>query len=408
MPAVAPSDVKVEPRDLGTALITWKSLDKSQSRGNIIGYRVSITHNGTTIIENADTTWFAAQGLIQGHQYFVKVAAETGAGLGPWSTAKNLNMDTSSAFSNRDAESEATSILYAPPYPQWIMYSLVPIVILLVIVVVIVFMRRIQTKASTESLHPPPSPKMYSSTSVYPQHHINMYGEQKLWRPTECDKESSVSSTKLLKSEYQINEYAEPKFMNSSEATEPYATTALLISSSSPRSIRTIPSWRHNMSTDDENIEVNWLPPPPTCPPPAMPPDCVTSTGLHNHHISSGSLSHSNNNGDSEFYEKPFDLDCDHTYAVYTPVQEQNIPPHYRDEFHTFATLQSQNCFKSRPKLIPPHTPNSPRLNFHTPRIMKSKKSLDYGSSHPSSRGSDMGSSVTIPKLCDYNTQVSH
>lgn len=356
VPLVAPEDVRVTSHEDGSTLITWSSLTAAKARGEVIGYQVTLTHNGTQTTQTVQSPWLEARGLVPGRLYTVRVAALTGAGTGPFSPPVLMDAGAGDAHGHQDilnGNSDGSSVLYAPPQPAWLVYLLVPLIIIFFIATLF-YVQRLRHKAPPSN--PPNAPQLYQDPSIYPAHHsVNMYSEQKLWRPHDSDKDSSLSSTRLLHSD-QKNEYAEPSEQRVNETTEPYATTTLL-APESPRLNHGVPWRRHH--SDDSGVQVNWsafLPPPPACPPPH-------DLGLGN---PSGTVMYTtasqyDNLGGSHQYKKPCDATSEHTYDVYTQV----TPGDPRDGFLTFNTLQGRGCHKfqsdSRPK--PPDDP--PRSNTH-------------------------------------------
>ncbi|XP_064082629.1 protein sax-3-like [Macrobrachium nipponense] len=338
-PVVAPSDIVATLREDGSTLITWSQIPLKQARGDVIGYQVTLIHNGTEATEVVSSPWLEAHGLSPGRLYTVQVAAQTGAGVGPFSPPVLIDFGTNNVqghqhtFENSNMD---TSVIYAPPQPDWLPYLLVPLVIILFIVT-IMYIRRLHHKSPPSN--PPNTPAHYQDPSIYPAHNtINMYSEQKLWRPSECEKEYNLSSARLLHSDQQINEYAEPK-TQANETTEPYATTALL-APASPHLTHTTP-WRHHR--ENSGVQINWsavLPPPPTCPPPcdrdlgdpAYQPVPHGTCIMYPSSLPYGSAA------GSEQYHRPCDNTSEHTYDMYTQVTPNNT----RDRFITFNTLQSR------------------------------------------------------------------
>ena len=296
------------------------------------------------------------------------MAAVTGAGTGPWSQA--VLLDVAGTYpDNRhlyEGRADGTPVLYAPPHPIWLLYIIVPLLFFIILGVVI-YVRRLKRKSAPVST--PQGPPLYSSPSgIYPsQHHVNMYGEQKLWKPTDSDKDSSVSSTRLLRPEHLINEYAEPRIHKFDDTTEPYATTALL-APASPRHIRMQPVWRPEY-TGEEGVQVNWaafLPPPPNCPPPPEgdTTSSSTTTDSQEARMCSGASSQYDNTGTSEQYEKPCDGVSEHTYDLCTPPITS--AGNCRDPFLTFNSLQARRARAPiRADFHPPQIVESPRSNTH-------------------------------------------
>ncbi|XP_050710954.1 roundabout homolog 2-like [Eriocheir sinensis] len=264
VPLEAPGDVRVAHRDEGSVLIQWSAVEGAAVRGRLLGYRVTLSHNGSHSTQTVASPWLEATGLHSGRLYTVRVSAITGAGAGP--SSDPVLIDARSLEEAQTAgDGVGGSVLYAPPQPSWLAYLLIPLVVVLFLATAF-YVRRLRHKAPPSN--PPHAPSLYQDPSLCPDHHsVNMYSEHKLWRPSESDKDSSLSSTRLLRPDQLNNEYAEPRVQRPNEATEPYATTALL-APPSPHLQQGTP-WRHH--SDDSGVQVNWaaiLPPPPACPPP--------------------------------------------------------------------------------------------------------------------------------------------
>nr|XP_045591261.1 roundabout homolog 1-like [Procambarus clarkii] len=361
VPAVAPGEVRVTVHEEGSVLIRWASVSAEEARGDLVGYQVTISHNGSQTTETVASPWLEARSLLPGRLYTVRVAAVTSAGPGPFSDPVLLDAGPSDAHSIQRvnmAGDNSDSIMYASPQPAWLMYLLIPLV-LLVFVVTLLYVRRLRKKGP--SSNPPHAPALYQDPSIYPdQNSVNMYGENKLWRPSESDKDSSLSSTRLLHPHQLVNEYAEPRVQGLSEATEPYATTALL-APPSPHLNNGIP-WQHH--SDDSGVQVNWaafLPPPPACPPPLDLGDTASGSDLQGARKASSLASQYDNMGRSEQYEHPCDAASEHTYDVYTQV----TPADCREGFLTFNTLQGHSCQKVRADCHPLPPSDQPRSNTH-------------------------------------------
>ncbi|KAL7632939.1 UNVERIFIED_CONTAM: hypothetical protein RMT77_016766 [Armadillidium vulgare] len=373
-PEVAPTAISVEVFESGTTLVKWEPLKKSEARGNVIGYRVYVSHNRTETIKETQNPWLEVQDLMEGRLYTIKVAAVTGGGVGPWSSPELINIAGIPPVGRQDSDDddeEVPSVFYAPPHPVWLLYLLVPIIIFLIIVSLL-YLRKIRRKSSSSSIDAQMGPTLYSSSGYGPTHQVNMYGEQKLWRPTDSDQDSSLSSARLLRTEHLANEYAEPRIQRLSDAAEPYATTALL-APASPRNNRVPSAWRHDRCAED--IQVNWsalIRPPPritaegadTC------SSATTSESGERRHYHTGSSSqYDNNGGGSEQYERPCDTSapCDvvseHTYAVYVPVPQNGS--HSADGFQTFSTLQGNPYRKVKTDLLPTRGIQPPKSNTH-------------------------------------------
>ncbi|KAK7018648.1 Roundabout 4, partial [Halocaridina rubra] len=352
VPLVAPENVRIKVHDDGFTLITWSIIPSEKARGDVIGYQVTLTHNGTHTTERVQSPWLEARGLIQGRLYTVRVAGLTAAGTGPFSAPVLMDAGSNDALGRQDIIS-GDSVLYAHPQPAWLVYLLVPLIIIFFIAT-LVYVQRLRHKAPPSN--PPTEPSLYQDPTIYPAHHsVNMYSEQKLWHPHDSDKESNLSSTRLLHFD-QKNEYAEPREHRANETTEPYATTTLL-ATESPHLGHGIPWRRHH--SDDSGVQVNWsaiLPPPPSCPPPhdldlGNPAGAVMYT----------TASQCDNISGSNVYKKPCDATSEHTYDVYTQV----TPTEHREGFLTFSTLQGRGCRKLHDDCQPIPYGEPPRSNTH-------------------------------------------
>ncbi|XP_047470913.1 protein sax-3-like [Penaeus chinensis] len=358
VPLVAPKDVRVKTREEGTVLITWSTLTPEEARGEVVGYQVSFNYNGSRTIETVANPWLEADGLMAGRLYAVRVAALTEVGAGPFTSP--VLMDTGLSHNHprrQNNDSNSPSVLYSPPQPAWLIYLLIPVV-LLMSVATLFYVRHLRGKSATSN--PSHTPSIYQDASLYSAHHsINMYSEQKLWRPSDYDKEINASSKKLLHPEY---EYAEPRVQKIHETTEPYATTALLASSPQGSGYRS--PWIHQ--SDDSGVQVNWtefLPPPPACPPPRDFNLGDLSRGRRSYLEKGSPLSTSkyDNMDESEQYERPCDVAPTHCYAAYGPV------PHTGNcgKFPTFNTLQALEYRRVRTEFRPLHQADPPRSNTH-------------------------------------------
>ncbi|ROT84049.1 putative roundabout-like 2, partial [Penaeus vannamei] len=261
VPLVAPGDVRVSTREEGSVLITWSTLAPELARGKIIGYQVTLSHNGTHTTKTVTNPWLEANDLVSGRLYTVRVAALTEAGPGPFTAPVLMDAGPSDAQTRHQDDEDDGSVLYAPPQTAWLVYLLIPVVLLLS-VITLFYVRRLRGKSTPSN--PPHAPALYQDPSLYSAHHsVNMYGEQKLWRPSDSDKDSSLSSKRLLHPDQPANEYAEPKIQRVNDMTEPYARIE-----PSPPAWHGPPRQHHS---DDSGVQVNWaaiIPPPPSCPPP--------------------------------------------------------------------------------------------------------------------------------------------
>nr|XP_053643915.1 roundabout homolog 2-like [Cherax quadricarinatus] len=356
VPVSAPGEVHVTVHEEESALIRWSSISVDETRGNLQGYQVIISYNGSQTTETVVSPWLEARGLLPGRLYTVRVAALTGAGLGPFSDPFLLDIrhsDTHNIQRVNTVLDNGDSVMYAPPQPVWLVYLLIPLV-LLVFLVTLLYVKRLHQKSPSSS--PPNTATLYQDRSCYPDHHsVNMYSEQKLWRPSESDKDPSLSSARLLHTDQLVNEYAEPRVQGLNDAAEPYATTALL----APPSL--CDSWQHHSS--ESVMQVNWaafLPPPPTCPPPLDLGDTAGGSAQQETHMAA-SGSQYDNTSRSEQYERPCDATSDITDDVYSHV----TPADCRNGFLAFNTLQDRSCQKVRADCHPSPLTDAPSSNTH-------------------------------------------
>lgn len=358
VPLVAPKDVRVKTREEGTVLITWSTLTPEEARGEVVGYQVSFNYNGSRTIETVANPWLEADGLMPGRLYAVRVAALTEVGPGPFTSPVLMDTGLSHIHPRRQNNDDSSpSVLYSPPQPAWLIYLLIPAVLLMSIATLF-YVRHLRGKSAASN--PSHTPSIYQDASLYSAHHsINMYSEQKLWRPSDYDREINASSKKLLHPEY---EYAEPRIQKIHETTEPYATTALLASSSQGSGYRS--PWIHQ--SDDSGVQVNWtdfLPPPPACPPPRDFDLGDLSRGRKSYLEKGSPLSTSkyDNMDESEQYERPCDVAPTHCYAAYGPVSHTGNC----GKFPTFNTLQALEYRRVRTDFRPLYQADPPRSNTH-------------------------------------------
>lgn len=360
MPVAAPAEVRVTERKEGSVLISWSSVGGEEARGELVGYQVVISHNGSQTRETVVNPWLEARGLLPSRLYTVRVAALTGAGPGPFSDPVLVDVGASGTLSHQEVnatEESGGSVLYAPPEPAWLVYLLLPLVLLLFLATLL-YVRRLHHKAP--SSNSPHTPALYQNTYNYPEHHaVNMYSEQNLWGPSESDKGSSVSSTRLLHLDHLVSDYTEPRLQRPSEpTTEPYATTALL-APESPRLKHGAP-WPHH--SDDSGVQVNWsdiLPPPPPCPPPLDLGDPIGGSDPQGTRALYGASQYDNVGG-SERYGRPCDATSEHTYEMYAHV----APADCRDR-SCFNSLQGCESHKVRAECHPPRPANQSLSNTH-------------------------------------------
>ncbi|XP_066951499.1 roundabout homolog 2-like [Macrobrachium rosenbergii] len=355
VPVAAPSDVRVTLREDGSTLITWTPLSTEEARGKVIGYHVTLTHNGTHITETVPSAWLEARGLTNGRLYTVRVAAITGAGHGPFSAPLLMDAGPGNTQTYHDVHavnSDDPNVIFAQAQTGWLIYLLIPLVIVMFFATLF-YIRRLHQKTPPSIQHPPPT--VYQDPSIYPAHHsVNMYSEQKLWRPG-ASGDSSMSSGLPPCPDQMPNEYAEPRLQQANETAEPYATTALLVPAS-PRLGRNGGYWRG--PHQDPNLHVNWnafIPPPPVFAQPATnqehPSNCRMCIATSQY----------DNVGSSQQYNKPCDAASDHTYEPYSQVAPVNV----RDKFPTFNSLQAKGRQKACDETHSAENKNPPHSNTH-------------------------------------------
>ncbi|KAK4301397.1 hypothetical protein Pmani_026460 [Petrolisthes manimaculis] len=345
VPVVGPSDVRVTQQDEGSLLIRWSRLSVEEAQGEVVGYQVTLTHNGSHTTHTVHNPWLEARGLLPGRMYTVRVAALTGAGAGPPSAP--IILEAQGQPEATVAREEGGSVLYAPPQPSWLAYLLIPLVLMVLLGTLWYYLRHLRHKS-------PPSATTHTP-DLYPDPSINMYSEHKVWRPQESDVDSSLSSSRLLRPDHLANEYAEPRVprhaLTTTTTTEPYATTALLAPPSPP------PPWRHH--SDDSGVQVNWsaiLPPPPACPPPD--PELDSHYGGRRARSTSSQYDNMGVGMSARHYGTPCDAASTHTYEAYSHIQPS-------DRFPTFNTLQGRTDCQVRVECHPPRPQQPARSNTH-------------------------------------------
>lgn len=257
--------------------------------------------------------------LVKGSLFAVQVAAITSAGVGPFSSPMLLDI-TGRPVSQRKETTlieDENHFFHPNSIPDWLIYLVVPVVILISLMTLF-YVRHLKHK--TETSPTPLSQSVYQNTSLYSaQLSLNMYGDQKRWLPSDNDRNSSLSSARLLKQDQRLpNVYAEPNIPHPNDTAVPYATTALL--TSSPASFHKVP-W-----SKDPGVQVNWaaiLPPPHSCSPPTSDPDIkYIVKGKSGEVIYTGSSSsqYDNMEKSDDQYGYPCDATTEHTYELYSHV----------------------------------------------------------------------------------------
>ncbi|XP_066962588.1 roundabout homolog 2-like [Macrobrachium rosenbergii] len=132
IPMESPANVQFILQDDGSALLTWSTLAVKEARGKVIGYQVTLTHNGSQIAEAVSEPFLIIKDLVLGRLYTVRVAAQTGAGLGPFSSPvlMDLGADLSRQPHQHDSShviNDGSAVLYAPGQQTWLIYLLVPV-----------------------------------------------------------------------------------------------------------------------------------------------------------------------------------------------------------------------------------------------------------------------------------------
>ncbi|XP_068202976.1 roundabout homolog 3-like [Palaemon carinicauda] len=367
IPMESPADVQFTVQENGSALITWSTLTVKESRGKVIGYQITLTHNGSQIAEAVSEPFLIISNLVLGRLYTVRVAAQTGAGLGPFSSpvlmdlGTDLNRQPHQRDSSRDI-SDGTSVLYAPGQQTWLIYLLVPVVLLL-FAATLYYVRRLHQKSN---LNTSQSPVVYQDPTTYPSHpSINMYSEHKLWQPSTFGN-TTLSSIKLLPSDHQLNVYAEPRPRRVEEMTEPYATTSLLMQSSPVRCHGRGTHMRQFLSREGSPcVQVNWaafLPPPPSYPPPRD-LDLGDPKG-QTKRVEDGprlyaAPSEYDNISSSAKYRRPCDATSERSYYMYTQVPVSR----YRSGSLTFQNNKVHNNSERLNRDRRPRRPTLPPYN---------------------------------------------
>ncbi|CAL4097954.1 unnamed protein product [Meganyctiphanes norvegica] len=337
VPMISPRNIKTTLRNEGTMLITWSTLSQSEAQGKVMAYKVLITHQTSQIIKTAQNPWLEVHDLELGGLYTVRVAAMTSAGYGPYSSPILVDTVSEDEGSVQDTSENPTSVIYTPPQPDWILYMLVPVVILISLFTLL-YVRRLRYKGMHS--HTPHSSSLYQEPSMYSGAcSVNMYGEQKLWWPVEVNNHSNLTSSKLR------NEYAEPKLNNSNETAEPYATTVLLTSLSRPMKS---PQW--SKCSDDSGVQVNWaaiIPPPPSCPPPVDRDlgdlRVYSEPGLLLYKGSPHYSQYANRERSEQHYEWPCNTKSNSPHEVCTDVFPPKGGP---NRFFTFNSLERNGYHK--------------------------------------------------------------
>ncbi|KAK7017931.1 Roundabout 1 [Halocaridina rubra] len=337
-PLISPHDIHAVPRDDGSILITWSNLSLSEARGNVTGYQVNLSYNGTETTEVVSSPWLEVHGHAPSRIYAVKVAAETKAGLGPYSAPVSIDFGLIYAqghHGNSKGIMIDSSVLYAPPQPAWLVYVLVPLVILL-FVATMIYIKRLHHKSS--SLDATHNTTHSQDPAVNPPHDsISMYSEQKQWHPRDCERECRQSYMHLLRADHQNSIMHKEPQSRANESPEPYATTALL-APASPHSVHESPWHRRR---DKSRLKVDWtafLPPLPASPPPC---DNAFGDSTQNHK-GFGIKSWFDDARSSGEYKNPCEVSSEPNSDTYSPVCAKNS----LNCFLKFNSSQGKNTCK--------------------------------------------------------------
>lgn len=99
VPTEPPTNMEALLLNATTVYLKWKSPPSISLNGELQGYKVEVKANGSDSVESLKvgiTPTLLLSNLSSGVAYYVRVAAATRAGLGPFSPAATLRLDPAS------------------------------------------------------------------------------------------------------------------------------------------------------------------------------------------------------------------------------------------------------------------------------------------------------------------------
>ncbi|XP_062711294.1 roundabout homolog 2 [Aedes albopictus] len=318
LPSIAPGNIQTGMLNLTAGWVRWSPPPKDQLNGILQGYKIQVKAGNISkllaqMTLNATTTSVMLNNLTTGSSYGIRVGAFNRVGLGPYSKPVHLTMDPSfvivpqgvhNSYNDYD-DFRHHNFLHETWFMIFVVLSLF-IILLFTVVGGVIFFKRRQGLGKPVVTVPIGARRDLPSLSV--SRKDNSIWIDRGWRTCDTDKDSGLSSIKLLEG-HQIfpnqalsdggTDYAEvdprgvTSFYNcrkSPESPTPYATTMIINGiphsdngdlgyqghdtfSSTSSSFRSFYGYPRPINSNQ--VPPNWvdyLPPPPEHPPPAPQP----------------------------------------------------------------------------------------------------------------------------------------
>ena len=329
-------------------MVTWDEVDSGDIPGRLLGYAVVTSCNGSVTDYNVTTPWLEINNLLPGCLLTTRVAAMTNIGIGPFSSPALLQMSVDESSPIVKSVPSVDHELLATPHHMWLVYVLLPILMIIIVGLVLYLKGFIRCHKS---------PDRHSHTdkcrdhSVCSSHcHVNMYGEQhKTWSATDTPRIQPNSC--LLRHNHYVNDYAEPNNLLVSDASqvEAYTTTALMAPTSPLHELPGPGQWTAFLP-----------PPPPSCPPPPLGQYSGSEGTTCSSHSSSDSYNRGYQNRQLRrmdpcpdtnpiYYKRPCDEASEHTYEAYnhrSPMDAYSEclkTPQYQDNAQHYSPPSSNS-----------------------------------------------------------------
>lgn len=313
VPSTAPQSVLLRSRGPRGALITWDGVELTQSPEQVTGYTVVTSCNGSVREHSVSTPWLELEDLSPGCLLTARVATVNVVGTGPFSPDAALQLASSSVIrsGNVAVTETAPEEAHATFNPMWLLYVLVPGLVLVIIVLVLyikglAYCQKASPRRCSQSCKGHEQSTMCSTPC-----HGNMYGDHtKSWQA--IDSPHLQPNTCLLRPNHYMSEYADPNTM--------------LVASMSP-----VGTYRSNLYAQPRgNYSIPGFAPPP---PPSYPPPPI----LHSTADSTISSSNSSSNSRSSSRSKCSTHSGSHGrasnrrhYGGYKPVVQVDISDYTR------------------------------------------------------------------------------
>ncbi|XP_050095385.1 roundabout homolog 2 [Anopheles aquasalis] len=344
MPTGPPTNIQAGMLNLTAGWVRWSAPLREHQLGPVVGYKIQVKsgNNASKLLAqmtlNATTTSVMLNNLTTGASYTIRVAMVNRLGIGPFSKPLYLLMDPAFVIvpqgvhnnhhfggdyddrlrqQQQHHQQHSHSFLHETWFMIFVVFSLLVILVVTVVAGVIIFRRR-QTLGSKPVVTVPALGGARRGDIA----NLSMSRKDGIWidrgwRTCDTDKDSGLSSIKLLEGNQTHHTYPLPdsgtdyaevdprgltSFYNrkSPESPTPYATTMIINGlprsengdlgyqghdtfSSTSSSFRSFYGYPRPVNTN--NVPPNWvdyLPPPPEHPPPVPQPLDINH---HHHHL---------------------------------------------------------------------------------------------------------------------------